>query len=116
MAGQKEWHQAKIICYSKTKPRYNTSPTEAKRDMLLALTQLSLSRVLLSRVLLSRAYLRFTGQINGNRSNATEETKGVHDILFALSPRSVVCYLSRSIGQGNRSVFATSQPSVGNDF
>ena len=55
------------------------SPTEAKRDILLALTQLSLGRVLLS-----RAYLRFAGQIKCNRSNTAEETKRIHDILFAL--------------------------------
>ncbi len=67
------------------------SPTEAKRDILLALTQLSLGRVLLS-----RAYLRFAGQIKCNRFNAAEETKLIHDILFALPylrkpvPRS--CY------------------------
>ncbi len=48
------------------------------------------------RVLLSRAYLRFTGQIKCNRSNAAEETKGVHDILFALpclsKPVALSCY------------------------
>ena len=55
------------------------SPTEAKRDILLALTQLSLGRLLLS-----RAYLRFAGQIKWYRSNAAEETKRIHDILFAL--------------------------------
>ena len=72
------------------------SPTEAKRDILLALTQLSLGRVLLSRVLLSRAYRRFTGQNKCNRSIAAEETKGVHDILFALpclsKPVALSCY------------------------
>jgi len=40
--------------------------TPAKRDILLALAQLSLDRLLLS-----RAYLRFTGQIESTRSNAT---------------------------------------------
>ena len=67
------------------------SPTEAKRDILLALTQLSLGRVLLS-----RAYLRFAGQIKCNRSNAAEETKRIHDILFALpclrKPVARSCY------------------------
>ncbi len=62
------------------------SPTEAKRDILLALTQLSLGSVLLS-----RARLRFTGQIKCNRSNVAEETNGVNDILFALPCLSKPC-------------------------
>lgn len=44
-------------------PRRNKSSTEAQREILLALTQLSLGRLLLS-----RAYLRFTGRPNHNRS------------------------------------------------
>ena len=55
------------------------SPTEAKRVILHGLPQLSLGKLLLSRV-----YLRFVGQIQCNRSNAAEETKRIHGILFAL--------------------------------
>ena len=55
------------------------SPTEAKQDILLALAQLSLGRLLLN-----IAYLRFAGRIKWYRSNAAEETKRIHDILFAL--------------------------------
>jgi hypothetical protein len=46
------------------------SSTEAKRDILPALTQLSLGRLLLS-----RARLRFTGRFKFNRSIAAVESK-----------------------------------------
>ena len=59
------------------------SLTEAKRDILPALTQLSLGRLLLS-----RAYLRFTGRFEFNRSIGPVKSKHEQDnkIFFLSCP------------------------------
>jgi|LakMenE18May11ns_1017448.scaffolds.fasta_scaffold9881017_3 hypothetical protein len=61
------------------------SSTEAKRDILPALTQLSLGRLLLS-----RARLRFTGRFKFNRSIAAVESKP--DKIFFLP-----CHASKNL-------------------